>query len=552
MAVHAGDERRVSGQVPKDSLLEREVTRLIPAQTRTDRTFIWVAIAFLAYAGVYIARMTFLVDGVRYFTLADDQMISMRYAENLASGFGLVWNRGEVPIEGYTNFLWVVYMALFHLAHIPRPWISGCIQVSGAIFLLANLFVTKKLADILAGEQVGAGMLAAVLTAFYIPLDNWAFQGTEVSVMALIVTLVAFLAVKGGGEGPSLRAWLLAAAATLVRPDAAVIAAAMALGVVIVRPSSWRRNLCLGVGVVAVALIAQTAFRLWYFGDSLPNTYYLKVTGIPGWLRTSRGAVVTLVFLLQISPVVFLIALSARSRLWRGRHAYLLCIFGMQLAYNVSVGGDAWEWWGGSNRFMAIVMPIFFVMAATALSGMLYRHSWSLSIGGCTAVGVIALNMLAFSTSPAPVWRRILLVDRPFENESDAQMVRAALAIRRTTDPSAVVAVTWAGAIPYFSEHPAIDLLGKMDRHIAREPMHMPTGKYPWLQFIPGHLKWDYSYSIGGLKPDIIQAPLWTVPEVAHNDEPPLAGQYTRKTAVIDWYFRNDSSYVNASAVALK
>src|SRR5207249_745853 len=74
-----------------------------------------IAIALAAYALLYIFRMSFLVDGVRYFTLADDQMISMRYAENLAHGHGLVWNAGGPRVEGYTNFLWMLYMAAFHL-----------------------------------------------------------------------------------------------------------------------------------------------------------------------------------------------------------------------------------------------------------------------------------------------------------------------------------------------------------------------------------------------------------------------------------------------------
>src|SRR5262249_51597579 len=41
----------------------------------------------------------------------DDAFISYRYAANLAHGFGPVFNPGE-RVEGYSNFLWVVMMAL--------------------------------------------------------------------------------------------------------------------------------------------------------------------------------------------------------------------------------------------------------------------------------------------------------------------------------------------------------------------------------------------------------------------------------------------------------
>ena len=34
----------------------------------------------------------------------DDMYISLRYANHWAEGYGLVWNIGEPPVEGYSNF----------------------------------------------------------------------------------------------------------------------------------------------------------------------------------------------------------------------------------------------------------------------------------------------------------------------------------------------------------------------------------------------------------------------------------------------------------------
>ena len=83
---------------------------------RTDRALLAVALAgFVAYAGAFIYRTSFVLDGERYFSLFDDAMVSMRYARNLAEGYGLVWNPGGERVEGYTNPLWVLYMALLHL-----------------------------------------------------------------------------------------------------------------------------------------------------------------------------------------------------------------------------------------------------------------------------------------------------------------------------------------------------------------------------------------------------------------------------------------------------
>ena len=87
--------------------------------------------------------------------------------------------------------------------------------------------------------------------------------------------------------------------------------------------------------------------------------------------------------------------------------------------------------------------------------------------------------------------------------------------MRELTDPKARVAVTWAGALPYFADRESIDILGKNDPVIAHQPMRLTArGLARWVAFHPGHLKWDYDHSIGRLQPDII-TDLWLNPEDA-------------------------------------
>ena len=45
----------------------------------------------------------------------DDAFITFRYSKHLAEGLGPVWNPGDSPpVEGYTNFLWMVLMVIPH------------------------------------------------------------------------------------------------------------------------------------------------------------------------------------------------------------------------------------------------------------------------------------------------------------------------------------------------------------------------------------------------------------------------------------------------------
>ena len=98
------------------------------------------------------------------------------------------------------------------------------------------------------------------------------------------------------------------------------------------------------------------------------------------------------------------------------------------------------------------------------------------------------------------------------------------------TSPRATVAVVTAGAIPYYIERHSIDLLGKTDPFVARLPMRRAPGWAGVTGYYPGHLKWDYRYSIGELKPDVV-AQLWGDPREA---APYLDRRYVGVTAVFN------------------
>jgi hypothetical protein len=87
--------------------------------------------------------------------------------------------------------------------------------------------------------------------------------------------------------------------------------------------------------------------------------------------------------------------------------------------------------------------------------------------------------------------------------------VEIALGLRQMTTPEATVALTRAGTIPYFADRPAVDILGKTDSHVARLPARMSSGLHRFVEFRPGHMKFDYPYSIGSGRPDVI-VNVWT------------------------------------------
>ena len=184
----------------------------------------------------------------------------------------------------------------------------------------------------------------------------------------------------------------------------------------------------------------------------------------------------------------------------------------MQSAYDIYVGADAWEWWSGANRYLATVMPLFFVLVAAGLAEFEFRFLVELAgkprlfARAVQAVLVLAVPVsLIMANQCGPTILSEWLLQSPPLHQMDNQMnVRTAELLDEVTTDHAVVALSWAGAIPYFSNRPSHDVLGKCDRHIAHQTVHVMTSWNVMDAFVPGHLKYDFDYSIRKLQPDVV------------------------------------------------
>jgi hypothetical protein len=141
--------------------------------------------------------------------------------------------------------------------------------------------------------------------------------------------------------------------------------------------------------------------------------------------------------------------------------------------------------------------------------------------------------------------RRAMLAEQIPELDTHIYMANAATYLNESLNDSAKVAVVWAGVLPYFLK-PSIhlhDMLGKSDKRIARmqcRTNEIPS-KTPFEAFYPGHMKYDYYYSIGEVKPDVIVS-LWHFPKENFH----LLKDYERGEAFgIPVFFRKGSGAIN-------
>jgi len=450
--------------------------------------------AAIFYLG-FILRTAFDVHGQRYFTLVDDAMISMRYAQHLSQAHGLVWNIGAAPVEGFTNLGWVLVMALVHLFPFSPAIISLIVMLFAAAILLANTLVVFQIVASLDPSASFAPLIAATVTAFYFPLVFWTLRGLEVGALMLTLSLAILLALRTLPSAPKPASvfWLTLSLslALLLRMDALIACALILLYLASKRP----RTALIPAIITLLVFAAILLFQKSYFGDFLPNTYYLKVNGVTAWERIRVGLLALNNFAARdfLMPLfVVMIGLVLYKNMRTRETLLLLSLFFAQIGYSVWVGGDyAEDLVASANRFITQGMPALFILFALVLERMIQSASTAkFKQGFALIIGLGAV--LVVSGQP---WTNWVISNAPMLR-TDIQRVKLGLHIKEHTDPRAVIAVHAAGQIPYFSERMTIDLLGKSDPFIAKGA--------PATDFAPGHNKWNYNYSILQLRPDLI------------------------------------------------
>lgn len=436
-------------------------------------------------------------------------MVSMRYAYNMAHGYGLIWNPGGERIEGFTNPLWTLYMAIVHLLPVSAEKISLIIQLTGLVLFLLTLYYVKKIVDYLTNGSKFTSILAVCLTAFYFPLINWnIIQGTEVSVLTFLLTITVWLHFKSfDNKTYSSLLFVLLGIGIWVRLDFFLTACILIILMAFFNKQQRKIILLKGIPIFLSFLLLQIGLRYWYYHDLMPNTYYLKMTGYPILHKITRGMYVTLQefnLLLLIVPYIYAF-LTKNSKIF-----VLLSLFTMQLIYSMYVGGDAWEFFGGANRYVSIATPLFFITLAYCCNKIriiakkqFSKHTRKYKIVELFCIGFLFITLNTGSDNMLLYLTMIKQFPTVGENMNQLHMANSLATI---THPQTKIGIVMAGVTPYFlPDRQFIDLLGKSDKSIAHSASFhdKSIGLKQYLNYRPGHVKWNYPYVVTKHKPDV-------------------------------------------------
>lgn len=424
----------------------------------------------LAWALLLLPLLAFLLHAAAFHYVVDDAFISYRYARNLAEGRGLVFNPGE-RVEGYTNFLWVMLTAAGFAARAdPVVWTRGLGLACGALTLLALYRRARARA---APLPLLPPLFLAASGAFAL----WSQAGLESPLFALLVLLGVHEAAElPARRGPGRRdavwgAWL--GLATLTRPDGALFFSTALAAIAMQLPRGGRARALSGAAAWGGLILPWLLWRRAYYDAWLPNTWHAKTGG--GVAAVERGLAYLGGGALACGVVLLLLPFALLRRGGERRHAAAAISAAAWFAYVLLVGGDGLAMY----RFFVPVLPLVALLAGDAIAAL-----WRERRPAAAALAGLALaaSLPASFTGDA---RRFVEEDRARVERHWSHIGRFLASYAR---PGESIAVTTAGAIPFYSGLPAIDMLGITDPHIARRKMPgMGRG-------IAGHEKHDAAY----------------------------------------------------------
>ncbi len=345
----------------------------------------------------YLLLLASLFFTYWYAWIMDDAYIYFRYADNLVIyGEGLVFNPGEY-VEGFSSPFWMLLLAGLRLLHINfYHAVVGIGLASCCTVWLLALVINRELAPAERSSPVLNLPLAFLLMNYGVL--SYFTSGLEAPLVIVMGAVYAAIVLRPG----SLALQILAGVAPMIRHELAIPAGILLCWL-------WWRNGRLPWAFVlsgAVTLGGYVMFRIWYYADIFPLTFYLKHDQM--WQQGVLYLKDT--FLTYYAPLYFLVAAGLFVALRRAGEAglrgaerlFMVLLALPVLVYVTRIGGDP-------RHFRYLIFPfVLLVMASGGLLEMwVFRQQRDITRYALAAVLALAVAVTLIyprQISVHPLW----------------------------------------------------------------------------------------------------------------------------------------------------
>lgn len=409
----------------------------------------------------------------QYQWLCDDAFISFRYSKHLAEGIGLRYNPADTPIEGYSNFLWVVLLAAVQRLGGAIPTAAQALSTASAFWLL--WLVVRHIARNSSGPSWQSALAPLVLVTLP-PIAVWSTSGLATLPSACAVFWVWELLLGDRERCRWKSAAIVSLLGVLLRADAILFLGVVHAGAF---ASGWfAGNKTLRAGALKSSIVTlatfggHTLFRVLYHGDWMPNTARVKV-GVSA-MTLERGLNYDVEFLLSYVavPIALLVALVLPGRAPRAMRftawSMVLAVFG----YGLYIGGD----FMAMGRMLILSLPFMTVLLAGSLDRLcaLSTRAVGVSVAALISAVCIASSLAAGGghyvvpeqTRAAFHFRwntpKYVSEDEQWRNMVDRgeSWVKLGRALKHRTRPSQSLVIGTIGGVGYYSDLHIYDTFG--------------------------------------------------------------------------------------------
>lgn len=327
-----------------------------------------------------------LASAISLSWISDDAFITLRYAKNFIEGKGLVYNMGEY-IEGYTNFLWLMIIVGFN--YIGFESVSFSTYFSLLFYI--SIIVLMVYLNWKSNKNVFVFPLTAAILVSHYDFRIWATSGLETMMFTFIVTLAIVLPlIIENQKKLFFSQGLLLSLAVLTRPDGALILF-IVFGLTTIKlfwevrkisnenitskVSYFFKDFLFLIIPLILILIPYFIWKISYFGNLLPNTYYAKAGGMSYYSQGFfylytyfKSYFSSFLFLSFFIIVIKKISSKTIHLILEDRNQFVLLMSALTVVvylifFVAKVGGDFMY-----ARFLIPMIPIIYFIAETSLS----------------------------------------------------------------------------------------------------------------------------------------------------------------------------------------
>ncbi|MCH7761309.1 hypothetical protein IIA15_07940 [candidate division TA06 bacterium] len=206
-------------------------------------------------------------------------------------------------------------------------------------------------------------------------------------------------------------------------------------------------------------------WKLSYYGDILPNTFYVKVSS-PTSIKLGVFYFYLFLFSYWLIPFLFLGLIALKGLLKKENLAIVISLILIVVwsLYVIKVGGDFLEF-----RFIVPILPLVFIVITWLTLSFIQQKEIQIVL-----IALVLLGSLHHTITFAVLTNKLeiesikqLYGHLKNSNENWAEIGRVFGKIF-DYNPNVTIAVTAAGAIPFYSRLKTIDMLGLNDRWVAK------------------------------------------------------------------------------------